>query len=250
MDILGRKQITKFFTFIQSIRHNIDEWQIIEVKFTSEGKDKYSVEDIAAKILKTYYQKKGKLLICNSEEILIVVKLGKKVSTTHVSKRIINALPEHSCYVEVESFADGLTKIQLNLEQGSDDNDVNKQREKRIKKLFLIAEPDPAESLKVAKELKKFGEVITNFSTKDALQTYLEKVPNIVFLGAALQTGDGIDFVKEILSYDPHSHIVLLDDNANTSNILACYEKGMKSFLLKPASAENIRDVVRSYAKA
>lgn len=81
-----------------------------------------------------------------------------------------------------------------------------------------------------------FKEVSEAEGFDQAVETYMEKRPAIVFVDMVLPGRSGVDLTKEILKTDPEAKIIAMSSIMNKSMIKESLEAGAKDFLLKPTN--------------
>jgi len=69
-----------------------------------------------------------------------------------------------------------------------------------------------------------------------ALQEIRKKPPEVVLLDIRLPDASGKDIIEEILSFHPHTAILMLTGIQDTSLALDCFHKGAFGYILKPFS--------------
>ncbi len=244
MDVLQQYNMTRFMGFIPTIRKSIKEWRIIEASLT--GKTHHNIAFIAKKLQVFFEGREGIIFICNSKELLALVRTGESANTDNLLKGMNDNMPEHSCSAVAGNVtADGLLTIQIKLQDRPEaDNKalshlltVRQQREENI---IMVVDDDNFMRSLISKALNSKARVIEPSDDSDIVEAYLEHLPDIVFLDIHLPRISGIRLLEEIQSFDDSAHIIIISSDSNKDNVLEAKKLGAKGFLAKPFVLEKI----------
>lgn len=246
MEILRGYNMTKFMTFVPKIRKNIEEWRIVEVSLT--GKTKHNSAYIAKKLKEYFDGRDGVIFICNNSEIVVVAHMEKTASGQSLSEDIQGRMPKFSCNASAENLtADGLLKIQLRMQ------DIEKEeqglpaispllsaRYDRQESLIMVVDDDMFMRSLVSKTFQAKGKILELEDTDRLVETYLEELPDIVFLDIHLPGGSGIDALVEIISFDESAYVIILSADSVRENVLEAQKYGARGFIAKPFTAAKL----------
>jgi len=244
MDILQHYNVTRFLSFIPSIKKNVDEWRIIEVSLT--GKSHHNIAFIAKKLQTQFSAKDGVIFICNSRDILALVQTGNAANTANLTKEINDNMPEHSCVASAgKATAEGLLTIQVRLqERGAEDikqaSHLFKARQQRSNNVIMVVDDDNFMCSVIAKTFVDKADVLAIDEAIDIVEAYLEHLPDILFLDMHLPKISGIKLLEEILNFDDSAHIIIISSDSRKDNVLDAKKLGAKGFLAKPINKEKL----------
>lgn len=250
MEILPQYNLTRFMAFIPTIRKSVEEWRIVEASLS--GQTSHNIGFIAKKIQTIFKGLEGVIFICNSREIIALVRTGKAVSTDILSEEINTNLPEHSCKVHTGDItAEGLLTIQVKLDdkiQQKDDRSLLLEtRQTRKHNVVMVVDDDSFIRSIIGKNFSGRAEIIAVEDCESVVETYLEHLPDIVFLDIHMGKISGIDLLDEILGFDASAHIVMVSLDSQKDNVLESKTRGAKGFLAKPFTIERLESC---YAKS
>ncbi|RZA08030.1 MAG: hypothetical protein EOP11_06050 [Proteobacteria bacterium] len=99
--------------------------------------------------------------------------------------------------------------------------------------------------------LRSLGEVKTYYASKMsiAVESYLEKRPNIIFCEHGFSEGSALDFIQYIGGLDPSGdqYFVLAVEESSDPLVALAVEKGIDEILVKPFSIDTIHQIVERY---
>ena len=79
-----------------------------------------------------------------------------------------------------------------------------------------------------------------------AIDLYKEEHPDIVFLDSVMPVVDGIEAVRQIVSFDSSACIIMVSSVGTQSQIKAAIEEGAKDFIQKPFVANQILTILKN----
>ena len=97
--------------------------------------------------------------------------------------------------------------------------------------------------LKNKKEYEIIGEAVNGL---DAVEKYKNLNPDLVILDISMPELSGMEAAKEILNIDPAALIVILSMYDDEDYIRLCLEIGVKSYVVKSESSEELVDAVKN----
>lgn len=81
---------------------------------------------------------------------------------------------------------------------------------------------------------------------QDAIDSYKEEKPDLVFLDIVMPVKDGNAAIREIREYDPHAEIIIVSSVGTQAQLKAAIESGAKDFVQKPLNASQIKSIIAS----
>jgi two-component system chemotaxis response regulator CheY len=224
------------------IKQDPTAWQLIEVSLT--GKTSHNTSAIAKKLKDYFSGKDGTILICGNNKILAIVNMGNGISLHELTSGINKKLPENSCTAEATSMTtEGILKFQLQLqdiESARKEHPLLLARRERTEKIALIVDDDLYIRTVLKKLLQSRAKVIELDDTDQIVETYLDVLPDIVFVDIHLPGGSGIEMLDEILSFDASAHLIVMSSDSVRSNVLDSKRYGAKGFLTKPFTPDKV----------
>jgi len=133
-------------------------------------------------------------------------------------------------------------KRQEILGQGVNKNsaEIAAQRNLRSEPRIMIIEDDPFSRRLVENVLQKQYNLTGLSSAEDALYTYAEISPDLLFLDINLPDVTGHELLEKIIALDPKAYVVMLSGNADRNNVVQAIERGAIGFIAKPFSRDKL----------
>lgn len=133
-------------------------------------------------------------------------------------------------------------KRQEILSQGVHKNaeEIAAERSSRSEPTLMIIEDDPFSRRLVKNVLDKKYNLIELASAEDALSTYADIAPDLLFLDINLPDVTGHELLTKIIALDPQAYIIMLSGNADKTNIVQAMGQGAKGFVAKPFSRDKL----------
>jgi DNA-binding NarL/FixJ family response regulator len=97
--------------------------------------------------------------------------------------------------------------------------------------------------LKNKKEYEIIGEAVNGL---DAVEKYKNLNPDLVILDISMPELSGMEAAKEILNIDPAALMIILSMYDDEDYIRLCLEIGVKSYVVKSESSEELVDAVKN----
>ena len=230
--------------FIPTIRKDVNSWRVLDVSLS--GKTNHNTAFIAKRLQTYFTDRDGVIFICNSKQILVLVRMGTDADPAQISTGINDNLPRHSCTTRTTKVtAEGLLHIQVNLQDmDTVENDVSRlfsMRQKREEDIVMVVDDDSFIRSVIAKAFEPYAKVVMYQDDMDIVETYLDILPDIVFLDIHMPGISGIDVLEEIIGFDDSAHIVMISIDSNSDNVLAAKKLGAKGFARKPFAKEKLQ---------
>ena len=86
----------------------------------------------------------------------------------------------------------------------------------------------------VACTMDNLGTVVKVAGAAEALETYQQVRPDVVFLDINMPGHNGLDVLDELMRLDPGACVVMLSGNSTVHNAKAARKRGAKGFIAKP----------------
>lgn len=248
MEFLPYYNQTKFMGFVPRIKEDIGSWKIIEVVLT--GKTRHNTAFIARQLMAHFDGQEGMVFICSRREILVLLHAGQQ-DMKKLSEGIEARLPAYSCMAATTSITpEGLEKIQLRFAEGGQEpemvfhNDtlleMRRQREERV---VMVADDDMFMRSLVAKAFRNKARVVEVDNASAVVDTYLEQLPDVLFLDIHMPGGSGLDVMSELRSFDDTAYVIIISSDSVKDNVLDAKKYGAKGFVAKPFTAEKLEAV-------
>lgn len=249
MEILKYYNQRRFFEFVPKVKEDLDAWRIVTVSLT--GHTGHNVMYIAKKITELFSGQEGIVFICNNQEILVLVHVGHESDLEHLGRKIGEKMPQYSCAAEAAGITpEGLLQIQIRLQDIGDETQKDQHsgsplfntRLGRNESVILVADDDMFMRTLLKKALEDRADIIELGDANDVVATYLDKLPDIVFLDIHMPQGSGIDVLGEILNYDETAYVIILSSDSIKDNVMSAKQTGAQGFLAKPFTQGKILD--------
>lgn len=134
------------------------------------------------------------------------------------------------------TLKEGFLKMPVNEELAGT---LRIRRNTRQRLQVLVVEDDPFSRRLIDTSLSRFLPAFAEDGYA-AVNGYLQKAPDIVFLDIDLPDVSGHDVLAKILSFDPAAYIVMLSGNSQSENVTAAVRAGAKGFVGKPFTKEKL----------
>jgi two-component system chemotaxis response regulator CheY len=242
MELFQHFNRNDFLGCAYKIKQDPSAWQFIEVSLT--GKTSHNASFIAKKLKDYFSGKDGTILICGSNQILAIVNMGREINLHELTSGINKKLPENSCTAEASSVTEeGILRFQLQLqdiESARKEHPLLVARRERTEKIALIVDDDLYIRTVLKKLLQSRARVVELDDTTQIVETYLDVLPDIVFVDIHLPGGSGIEALDEILGFDASAYLVVMSSDSVRSNVLDSKRFGAKGFLAKPFTPDKV----------
>lgn len=120
------------------------------------------------------------------------------------------------------------------------------RRKRRKEPLVMVVEDDRFTAHYASTIISKEFDLIMCKSAEEAIESYIENVPDIVFMDIHLPGLSGHDAVEAIYAADPEAFIVMLSVDTVKENVVKASMNGARKFLKKPFTRDRLIDTVKS----
>lgn len=119
------------------------------------------------------------------------------------------------------------------------------RRTQRDNPVVMVVEDDRFTASYTSNILNRDYDVVVCRNGEDAIQSYIEEAPDIVFLDIHLPGLSGHETLEAIHAVDPDPYVVMLSVDTAKPNIVKASENGAQKFLKKPFSKERILSITK-----
>ncbi len=81
---------------------------------------------------------------------------------------------------------------------------------------------------------------------QDAIDSYKQERPQLVFLDIVMPVKDGNAAIREIREFDPRAEIVIVSSVGTQAQLKAAIKAGAKDFVQKPLNPKQIHSIISS----
>lgn len=81
---------------------------------------------------------------------------------------------------------------------------------------------------------------------QEAIDTYKEHKPELVFVDIVMPVKDGVEAIHEIREFDPNAYVVVVSSVGTQTQLKNAIMEGAKDFIQKPFSSSAIKDIIRA----
>lgn len=81
----------------------------------------------------------------------------------------------------------------------------------------------------------------------DALDTYKQHIPDVVFLDIELPDMDGQSVLKQIKALKSNAFVVMISAHSTVDNVKEAISNGAAGFIVKPFSQKKITNILKKY---
>jgi two-component system chemotaxis response regulator CheY len=252
MEVLRHHDLKQFLNFFPKIKNTISEWRLVSVSL--EKGSAGSIFYMARKLKGFLSHTDGQILICNSRELLALVKTGKGSDIEQLQTDIKGRFSEYECTTSVvETTNDGLHKLELHFGTGDKSGILGHaggaslmlhERQERQENVILIADDDLLVLSMLKKGLEPYGAVTALQDSTEVVDTCLQIMPDILILDLHLPGQSGLEILDEIMMFDQDAYILMLSSDTDRENVLKTSKMGAKGFLAKPFTKEKLEDAL------
>src|SRR5512139_2115432 len=93
-------------------------------------------------------------------------------------------------------------------------------------------------------------ETVLTTSGEEAVEIYLARRPDVVFLDVWLPDRDGLETLALLREHDPHAAVVMLSGHGTTATAVRAMRMGAFDYLEKPPSYEQVVSAARGAVEA
>ena len=118
-------------------------------------------------------------------------------------------------------------------------------RATRQENVILIADDNKEICELLKEELEDVGHCHTVQDVSQVLDSYLEHVPDLVFLDINFQGGSGLDIIDQLMKYDKDAYVIMITGAGTASNAVTARTRGARSFIAKPFDPARLETELR-----
>lgn len=250
MEFLLTPQQQELLDYMPVVRRNMDAWAVVEVFRVSASDEEITMTGAAALLSEALRAYEGRIYLCNSAELLLVMQSGGEEHKA-LAEKIKNQLP--AGYYEVEvvpETEEGLLGIEMRWAPSAppQGGPYHRERLARAHNIVLVADDDMYMRELMKRGLADVADVVEVVHGNDVEKVYSQYNPDIVFLDIHMPDLDGRDILHHLLMIDPDAHIVMVSADSSRENVQLTKLKGAKGFLAKPFTRERLLDYVSKCA--
>ena len=95
--------------------------------------------------------------------------------------------------------------------------------------------------------LKKIGHQVVGEAANglQGVQMYKELKPDLVTMDVTMPEMDGVEAVKEIMSFDKNAKIIMISAMGQQAIVMDCIKAGAKDFIVKPFNIDRVAEAVK-----
>ena len=234
--------------YLPSLRYTLTDWLFVEVHLHESFDNSLTINEVAELLNGLYPSYEGRIYVCNTKEILMLIRWGRNESSDKVYKEIKYRLPAGACDVAIiPSSIKGMAKLELMIlpSQATQNNSIYLARAKRQENVILIADDDMYMRTTIKGIMESVGTVSEVINGGAVEKAYLTQNPDIVFLDIHLPEKNGHEVLQDILKIDPDAHVIMVSSDSTRENVQATLQKGAKDFLTKPFTRARVLECLK-----
>lgn len=248
MEILSHKNHQELFDFLPQIKKSVKEWILVDIRLTESSDRDFTITDAGNLIRRLYEKNEGKLYICNTREMILLLRMVKAAAENtpeKVAKNVESHLPESSCEVRAyEPTPQGIAKFEILITYRKPVG-LSDLRRARIDKIIVVADDDMYMRMLVKKGAGANFLIVEVSDGRDVLNIYREYMPDILFLDVHLPNVEGPQLLRSILALDHKAYVIMLSADTSLENVEHALAKGAAGFLAKPFTKEKMLEYIR-----
>lgn len=247
MEILSSDHLQDLLNYLPHVKSSVREWFLVDIKIIENAGGDLTVLKVAEITHALFSNKEGKIYLCNSHEILILIHWGKADEAKVVGEIISSKLPEKSCKVNVQPpTAEGITKLELVIgHRESAALSLAYTRSSRKENVIMVADDDMYMRMLVKKGAQAMATVHEVADGNEVMAAYKKYMPDVLFLDIHLPGRDGTTLLNDILAIDSAAYIIMLSADSSPENVEFTTSKGAKGFLTKPFTKEKLLEYIQ-----
>lgn len=232
--------------FLFDIKGAQSAWVAIEAHISMAGAT--NVACAASTLARAFHNHDGQLLLC-SEDLFICMINVNGTDLSEIESKVTELLPEGHAEVKIATMSDAVIATIKNhvrrIEISQTDGPFSalfRLRQKRAKNVVLIADDDPLVRTLISTALQSHADVFVCETGENALDLYLQHLPDIVFLDIHMPAQSGPAILQKIREYDPTAFCYMLSADAVKDNVVGTHKRGASGFIAKPFSRQKIEN--------
>lgn len=164
-------------------------------------------------------------------------KLGKRLSSqTNLAKDLYG----YQKLADARFLKANRVKAYEAMADGNRVQSIPLRRERREDAVILVVEDDRFTASYAANILNKDYDIVIAKTGEEAITSYIEHAPDMVFLDIHLPGLDGLDTLRALRKVDPSAFIFMLSVDTVKQNIVDANKEGASGFLKKPFGKERL----------
>lgn len=190
-------------------------------------------------------------------DVLIAVNVKTKIEELQIHNffkeqcKKLGPMAEHAAVLRSDPYALhklgdekllGMKKIEAfaAMANGNKTRSLSGRRKRRGDPLVLIVEDDRFTASYTANILNKDYDLLHTRTGEEAILTYIDHPPDIVFLDIHLPGLSGHQVLQAIRKIDPEGFIIMLSVDSEKNSVVTASDYGVQGFLKKPVSRERL----------
>lgn len=179
----------------------------------------------------------GGLYDMSAQAAAMIAMLEKKIENRRIAEEALeNRQKEERAATYIARKRRGI--LEQSTRHGAEE--IAALRAARGEPVIMIIEDDPFSRRLVENVLQKQFRLVALESAEDALTTYADMAPDLLFLDINLPDVSGHELLEKIIALDPESYVIMLSGNADKDNIMQAMGRGAKGFVAKPFSRDKL----------
>lgn len=126
-------------------------------------------------------------------------------------------------------------------------NNASRERRQRKHLEILVVEDQPFSSKLMITLLGRISDAYPAFDAQTALELYLSRAPDIVFLDIEMPDTNGHELASAIRQLDSDAYIIMVTANNYPEDVSRAKHNGVIGFIAKPYSKQKILEGVEKY---
>jgi CheY-like chemotaxis protein len=242
MLLLDRSHVKELLRFVSGIKSDIQYWSMVDVVLT--GKTTHNVLLLGRKLEDVIESHEGVIYVHDKARMLCFVRHERPAKECNdvFTQEVIARMPPKSCEVAASGMTtDQLQRVEIRFATEAEEQNrkppqstLYAMRAARQENVILIADDDKEIAELLKEELEGYGHCITVNDAAKVVDTFLEYVPDVIFLDINFQGASGLDLIDEITKYDKDTYIIMVTGAGTASNAVAARTRGARAFVAKP----------------
>ena len=129
------------------------------------------------------------------------------------------------------------------------DSDESKKIANSINKCKILVIDDDEIFRSYALQAVKGFNNFSAGSVSDGLKLFEEEKPDIIFLDIGLPDGNGQKLLREFITIDPSSFVVMMTGNNTQKDVQEAMINGASGYIIKPFDVKQVKKFVAHYLK-
>lgn len=249
---------------------SLQDWRCIRLEIPEQSTvSRIQLEHELNQIVYEYREADLDLLYCSDQDLFLIGRVTQQEALNTLQQQLIELYPPHDSPVvtsydlfynwrEIRKIlSDKLAPDQSpakKLSQPAAFGDVGalhevfanaRQLRPARNPLHILLVEDDGLTRHMTEKLFKSDYAITAVpDAQQAIEHYLMRAPDIVFLDINLPDHNGFDVLRCILANDPEAYVVMFSGNDHISNIIDAIEAGASGFVAKPFKQAKMRHYI------